>query len=383
MTNHSHKKSKYDFIFNSFEIAFCGYSNSGKTTLISKLIKELKNDYKIAYIKHDAHRFDIDHDGKDTNIMYSSGAETVFINDKEHNAIITKGEVDKFNISHIMSKFDFAFVEGYKNSPIPKIVLIDENKEILEKIKDNSLENVIAFVGGADFSPEELNSIFDNNNSKIQYFNRNDISSIKSFILELFNQKINKIPLYGLLLTGGKSSRMGHDKSKINYHGEPQFKYYYNLLNRYCEKTFLSCRDEQSSEFDLPTITDKFIDIGPMGGILSALTNYKNTAFFVLACDLPYVNDKTVENLISQRNPYKVATSYKNSDGLPEPLCSIYEPKSKLKLFEFLALNYSCPRKVLINSETKLIEQLSNNELDNINYPEEYEKVKEEFKSKV
>jgi molybdopterin-guanine dinucleotide biosynthesis protein A len=370
-------KSKSSFNFNPIEIAFSGYSNSGKTTLISKLIKELHNDYKIGYLKHDAHHFNIDHKGKDTEIMYNSGAESVFINDNDHYALITKGKTNKFTTAHIMSNFDFVFIEGYKNFPIPKIVLIDENNEIIEKIKDKSLENIIAFVGISKSIPDLITNL------ELPYFHRDNISEIKEFILNFVNKKTKKIPLYGLLLTGGKSTRMGQDKSKINYHGQPQFEYYYNLLNKYCEKTFLSCRIDQSSEFDLPIIQDKFIDIGPAGGILSALTSYNDTAFLVLACDLPFVTNKTIENLISQRNPFKTATAYKSEENLPEPLCAIYEPKSKLKLFEFLALNYSCPRKVLINSETKLIEQIHKNELDNINYPEEYKKVIENFNQKV
>lgn len=366
------KKKNEKYIFHPLEIAFCGYSNSGKTTLISSLLKEIKDDYKIAYIKHDAHRFDIDHEGKDTNVMYKSGANTVFINDQDHFAIVGKNSLNTFSMKSILSDFDLVFIEGYKNLPTPKIVLIDKDKKILNS--DQPLENIIAFIGQDKNPPIEYENFIKSalkTSEEVPYFERNNILAIKDFIKKFINKKISKIPLFGLLLTGGRSSRMGQDKAKISYHNQPQYQYYHKLLSKYCDQTFLSCRTEQASEFNLPCISDRFLDIGPACGILSAMTLYPNTAFLVLACDLPFVTLRTIETLISNRNPVKNATSYKNSDGLPEPLCSIYEPKSKQKFFELLASDHLCPRKVLMNSEIVLIENNHTKELENINYPEE------------
>ena len=70
MTSHK-SKSKEAYLFNPFEIAFCGYSETGKTTLITSLLKELSPQHKIGYVKHDAHKFQIDYEGKDTYKAYS------------------------------------------------------------------------------------------------------------------------------------------------------------------------------------------------------------------------------------------------------------------------------------------------------------------------
>ena len=67
---------------------FAGFSGSGKTTLIEKLIVQMKNQFVIGYIKHDAHHFSIDHQGKDTFRQYAAGAQVVFINDPELRAIV-------------------------------------------------------------------------------------------------------------------------------------------------------------------------------------------------------------------------------------------------------------------------------------------------------
>jgi molybdopterin-guanine dinucleotide biosynthesis protein A len=76
--------------------------------------------------------------------------------------------------------------------------------------------------------------------------------------------------------------------------------------------------------------------------------------------------------LAAQRNPFKLATAYVSAnDGFPEPLCAIYEPKSVFRLMQFLAFGYHCPRKVLINSDTWLLELAETCALDNVNTPAE------------
>jgi len=192
---------------------------------------------------------------------------------------------------------------------------------------------------------------------------------------EITNIK-NKIPLYGLVLAGGKSSRMKTDKSKLVYHGKTQEEYCFELLSEYCEKVFVSYADKNSNTNNFPVIYDSVIDIGATGGILSALTEYPNTAFLVLACDMPYVDKKTIETLILGRNILKDASSYiNNENNLPEPLCAIYEPKIKERLIDFISKSSYCPRKILINSDLERLKPNNDLEMCNINYPQEYENI--------
>ena len=105
-------------------------------------------------------------------------------------------------------------------------------------------------------------------------------------------------------------------------------------MQNVCPQVFISCRLDQSKEVEIskyPTIcdNDQFIDSGPMGGILSAMMKHKNAVWFVLAIDLPFVKQQTLEYLLENRDKEKLATAYRSShDDLPEPLCTIYEPKS-------------------------------------------------------
>jgi len=183
-------------------------------------------------------------------------------------------------------------------------------------------------------------------------------------------------PVYGLILAGGESRRMGHDKAVINYHGKPQIQWAYDLLKRHLAEVYISVRSDQASEAvraSLPQIHDKKITSGPLDGIISAQTTHPQAAWLVIACDLPWLNDATIEQLLNQRDPEKMASAFTSvhHPGLPEPLCAIWEPQSRSVIDTAIAIDRRCPRKILINTETKLIEQLDPRSMDNINHPEE------------
>jgi molybdenum cofactor guanylyltransferase len=197
------------------------------------------------------------------------------------------------------------------------------------------------------------------------------------------NKTTRSDSLYGLVLAGGHSKRMKTDKAAIRYQGKTQAEAALERLSRFCSKVFLSDRKDQAElpgHAGLPQIHDTFHGIGPMGGILSALAAHPNAAWLVVACDLPYLDDATLENLIRRRNPDKLATAYTSAhDGKPEPLCAIYEPQSRGPLEAFVAGGIHCPRKALMQSDVELLEPVNPTALDNMNTPEEYEAAMKRF----
>ena len=100
-------------------------SNVGKTTLIVGLVKELKSrGYRIATIKHDAHDFEIDQEGKDTWKHRQAGADTVLISSKSKIALIKSIETEaalEQLVDMVKDDVDFVIIEGYKGSSFPKI----------------------------------------------------------------------------------------------------------------------------------------------------------------------------------------------------------------------------------------------------------------------
>jgi len=93
----------------------------------------------------------------------------------------------------------------------------------------------------------------------------------------------------------------------------------------------------------------------------------------VLACDLPFLTERTLQHLIANRDPQKIATAYRSAhDGLPEPLCAIWEPAAREPVLAYIASGKQCPRKFLINSDTALLDLPEHQALDNVNTVEEF-----------
>lgn len=185
-----------------------------------------------------------------------------------------------------------------------------------------------------------------------------------------------KQDLYGLVLAGGKSTRMGHPKQKIKWHGKEQQYYIADLLKDLCDEVFISCRPEQQSSIDAnyQALPDTFLDLGQYGGILSALRHSRDNAWLVVASDLPLLDISTLKYLVEHRNRKSIATAFENPDnGLPEPLTAIWEPESYQVLLSFLGKGYTCPRKVLIHSKPTLIQPVNKESLMNVNTPKDLE----------
>ncbi len=106
-------------------VAFVAKSNTGKTTLLEKVIQELeKRGYRIGAIKHDAHSFDIDHPGKDSHRLAAAGAATMLITSPEKLALIKKHDrtppLEEL-VETYFSDVDIVLTEGFKRSSLPKI----------------------------------------------------------------------------------------------------------------------------------------------------------------------------------------------------------------------------------------------------------------------
>lgn len=362
-----------NMMFHVNEIAICGYSGSGKTTLIEKLISHFdKMNFHVGVVKHDGHKFEMDKEGKDTWRFQKAGAKKVFINDSEKYCLQAKDENTQ-NVSFLLSDVDFVIVEGNKSSHLDKFIIIDDESEILELINSNELTNIIGII-----VKDNLEVTAYKESLKLPVFERNEIQKISHFILNHFHKKTP--PLKALILAGGKSQRMGQDKGKLKYFDKYQTQYLNDELSKYVDDVYVSIRVEQKNEEhvkDLNQIHDSFPSKGPISALLSAMDMDPQAAWLVVAVDLPYLDSQTIKYLIKNRNPFKNATCFKNPEkGWPEPLCTIWEPKAKLKLHQYFAIDKNCPRKVLFNSEIQMLNLQHCHALNNCNTLEDFQKAK-------
>jgi molybdopterin-guanine dinucleotide biosynthesis protein A len=194
---------------------------------------------------------------------------------------------------------------------------------------------------------------------------------------------MSKIPVYGLVLAGGFSRRMGCDKALLDYHGVPQGRWTGKLLEEVCERVYYSCREGQDlgpgPDLSELRIHDREEGMGPIGGILLAHEKHPDTAWLVLACDLPRLNRETLQQLLDARDKEQIVTAFKSAhDGLPEPLGAIYEPTAFTPLKEAFEGGLKCPRRFLINSQNVLLVDLfDKTALDNANTPEEADAIRQ------
>ena len=147
-------------------VSFVGYSDSGKTTFLVKVIKELKKrGYRIGVIKHDGHDFEIDHVGTDTWKHGQAGADVVCIASSRKIAVmrttVKPSTLDE--IIPLINNVDLILTEGFKQEQKPQIEVNRQGTESLGK-KDNTIalvSDLLVYEGIPHFSLEDAEGVAD------------------------------------------------------------------------------------------------------------------------------------------------------------------------------------------------------------------------------
>ncbi|WP_221409094.1 NTP transferase domain-containing protein [Reichenbachiella versicolor] len=336
----------------------------------------LGDDYKIAFI--DADHKSVEDESNLAGSSLAKGMNLEFIDKIDFARIDTLEEQNDFNTRQTFNSQDLVIVNGNHFKANQQIIILDSRKPLNKKL--DKLTNVIAIISEPNIEVPKYLKDHLRNSTAIPRFDVEDLEGIAEFIDTMM---VSRVPeLNGLVLSGGKSQRMMRDKTVIEYHGKEQKDYMLDIMTPLVSTAFLSIREDQKRDEVSNEITDKFIGLGPYGAILSAFMSNPNRAWLVTAADQPFLSKSTLEFLIEQRNPSKVATAFYNPEtDFPEPLVTIWEPRAYPIMLNYLSQGYSCPRKVLINSEIELVKLEDASVLDNVNTPEQYEAAIERLKS--
>lgn len=273
----------------------------------------------------------------------------------DYRMLFNQADIILVNGNHFEASKQVVVADAVKEASLQKKIKKYNNTALL-LLRDN-VQDIFPFVKDAIPNWEHL-----------PMCSLSDTEKIISFFEMQMQQAFQK--LNGLVLAGGKSIRMGADKSKIHWHGKEQSLYMADMLQKFCSDVYISCRNDQQQEIngEYKTISDTFIGMGPMGGLLSAFCKLPDTAWLVVACDLPLVDEQLLAQLISKRNISCIATAFQNSENeMPEPLIAVWEPKAYPVLLQFLSQGITCPRKVLMNNEVNLIQAEQAEKLTNVN----------------
>ena len=183
------------------------------------------------------------------------------------------------------------------------------------------------------------------------------------------------IPLYGLVLAGGRSRRMQADKAGLAYGARPQLAEAFDLLVAASDGAWVSVRADQAGDAlraRYRQVVDCGIGEGPIAGIIAAQRQAPAAAWLVIACDLPFLDGATLAQLIEGRDRARLATAFRStSGGLPEPLCAIYEPASREPILRYVEGGGSCPRRFLLAHDTALLDPADTGALGNANTPQD------------
>ncbi len=284
--------------------------------------------------------------------------------------------IESYHINQFFNAADLVIVNGNHHHANNMLLILDGKKAFKPNAEHILKTSTIFYNEQTAALANELAA----ENNQIKLILGSDFETINQFIQKHIQQ--NEASIIGLILTGGESTRMKQNKSLIVYHEEAQWLHLYHLLQSKCAETFISCTKKNAQLFqEKPIITDTLTGYGPLSGILSALLKFKNKAILVLACDLPLLNEETINQLINERDPTKMATTFLNPDStFLEPLITIYEPKALQIMLSMLAQGYTCPRKMLMQNEVKILNPLAAHTLQNINHPKERDQLLETLK---
>jgi molybdopterin-guanine dinucleotide biosynthesis protein A len=183
-----------------------------------------------------------------------------------------------------------------------------------------------------------------------------------------------------IILAGGKSRRMGSNKAFLRYGDTTFIEHQVMMLRKIFDEIILSANDVNAySRLKLPVVSDLIPEKGPLSGICAGLSRAKSSHAFVIACDMPFINEKLILYLKSLINGYDVVVP-QTSHGL-EPMHAFYSrnciqpmrrclEEGRLRIVDFFS-----EVKVKIIGEREFAGlDASMQSLVNLNTPEEYKK---------
>lgn len=136
---------------------------------------------------------------------------------------------------------------------------------------------------------------------------------------------MNDLKLSGIVLSGGKSSRMGKDKGLMLYNNKPLIYHSIYLLKKFTDNIYISTSDPEYKQFSYPVINDLIPGIGPIGGIYSVVKQIQSEMHLIVACDMPFASEDIVSELLIFCNNYDIVVPVHNNKT--EPLLGLYSSK--------------------------------------------------------
>jgi molybdopterin-guanine dinucleotide biosynthesis protein MobB len=284
-------------------LGICGRSGTGKTTLIERLIPRLRGlGLQVAVVKDGAHRVQADAPGKDSDRFCAAGADAALFGEQHFLRRHQAGALSAFLVN-LCAAYDVVLVEGHAATAVPKIWLTGP---------DNL----------APPPPENQGQI-------LAVLNREQATEERLFALveELIAVQWQRTPVWGCVLIGGKSSRMGSPKHLLQRAGKTWLEQAVANLATQVKQVVISGSGQIPETLSaLPRVPDAPGLAGPLAGILAVMRWQPAVSWLVTACDLPDVEPESLQWLLEQRRPGRRAVLPDlRGTGQLEPLLAWYD----------------------------------------------------------
>jgi molybdopterin-guanine dinucleotide biosynthesis protein A len=161
---------------------------------------------------------------------------------------------------------------------------------------------------------------------------------------------LNPHEITGIILAGGKSSRMGKDKGTCSFKNKPLVEYAIEALKPFCGELLLSANNIESyNKYTIEVVPDEISSIGPLGGMFTCLKKSKTRHNIILSCDTPFITMDLIKYIIENIDSKNKIIAPLHRQNFIEPLCAYYS-KDLIPVFEEFIENKNYKLLKILNS---------------------------------
>ncbi|MEZ5109841.1 MAG: molybdenum cofactor guanylyltransferase [Bacteroidia bacterium] len=138
----------------------------------------------------------------------------------------------------------------------------------------------------------------------------------------------------GILLAGGKSSRMGTDKGVVLMNGKKLSEHVLQAMKPVVNDLMIIANNNNYGDYGIPVFEDIYKNCGPLGGIYTGLVRSKTKKNLMLSCDMPFITSGMLAKILSHSDEAEIIIPV--NDGKVEPLCAVYDQSCAVQIRQFL-----------------------------------------------
>jgi len=286
-------------------VAVCGYSGAGKTTLLESVLPDLvARGLSVLVVKQDAHRLELDREGKDTDRLFRAGADALIRDARQ--AFLRLHDPDAAALERVAARhgadYDLILVEGHKSTSLPWKVWLTRDDNETPPPEAVGIRRVVG-------RGEDRKAV------------------LLAMLEERMAEVAGAVPVYGGILIGGASRRMGRPKHLIADGGRTWLERAADVVRPFVQRVaILGAGEIPAALRDGVALPDAEDAAGPMRGLRAALRWAPRASWLFVACDLPRLRPEAIAWVLSHRRPGARAVIPRQPDtGWAEPLLAWYD----------------------------------------------------------